>query len=103
MESLALNILTVGLTSLIAPSAVRLFWKHSLKKVAAVVVIVLNTLAMVVLWTAVRGYLLSGDINDQPRGGNYIMYGVGIAAIVSWGILTTSTDSTDKKDSDGAV
>lgn len=103
MESLALNILTVGLTSLIAPSAARLFWKHSLKKVAAVVVMVLNTLAMVVLWTAVRGYLLTGDINHQPPGGNYIMYGVGITALVSWGILTTRANSTDKKDGDDAV
>ena len=101
MESLTLNILTVGLTSCLLQLLLRFVLKRPLSKVIAIIVIVVNTLLMIVLWVALRGLLLTGDYDRQPPGGDYITYGVGIAAFISWGILT-SLPNSDKKNSESA-
>jgi len=49
MESLILNILTVGLSSCIVTLILRFLWKRPLSKVAAIIVIVVNTLLMIVI------------------------------------------------------
>lgn len=66
VESLILNMLTVGVTSCVLSLILRFLWKRPLSRVAAIIVIVaLNTLLMVVMWIAVRGLLLTGDFNHQ--------------------------------------
>lgn len=89
MESIILNILTVGLSSCILPVALRFFRKRPLRKLVAVIVIGCNTLLMIMIWVTIRVLLLTGDFNWQPPGGDYITYGVGIAAFISWGVLTS--------------
>jgi hypothetical protein len=90
MESLILNAVTVGLTSCIIPATVRLLLKRPLGKGAAVAVVVANTLFMVIAGVVLRGLILTGGLDSQPAGGNYITYGVGVAAFASWALLTTA-------------
>lgn len=92
IESVILNIFTVGITSCIIPALVR--WKagSAVRKGLATAIIFVNALLMILGWVALRGQILTGDFNTQPRGGDYITYGVGLALFISWSILTTNTD-----------
>jgi len=96
MESIILNVFTIGISSCILPVLLRTLRKRSLSKIAAVVVLLVNSILMAILWVCLRNLILTGDYNGYSPGGRYITYGVGIGTFISWGILTAMSQKPNQ-------
>jgi len=84
MRFLIFNFITVALSCAVIPLAIMIVSKRSFGVGLSVVLVTLNSLAVIAFWAFLYGLFKSEDTFGQP---SWISLGVAVGGITTWGIL----------------